>query len=195
MNTQNNAQRVNTLADVLKAFRRERPSKRRTVSRGRSPSLFGNAKVKGRITARLRDKATGEILEEREEENTLSTFFFYYLLYWNTNCSTMEISIQNNPNEYNALENGRPSSIVGTFSQAAASSFSWGTMTRTYSTTFDAPTQNRIIRWIGFNQGTYTTGNLKVARYVMTGKTLSVPITQTTTQTLEIVYRLTFVRA
>jgi hypothetical protein len=194
MNTQSNTAPARTLKDVLLGYRRAKADKRGRT-RERTPSLYGRAKIKGHITARLRNKETGKLEAEFEVENAVATFFFQYLLYWDYNATNNAITILNSPGPFSTLEASKPGSIVGTYSQSISASIDAPNRTHTFSTTFDAPTQDRTVRWIGLTKGSYTSNNFRAAEYIMTGKTLSVPIVQTTTQTLEIVYRLTYVRA
>lgn len=80
---------------------------------------------------------------------------------------------------------------------SVAASFSSTTLTMTWTAVFSQPSGNRTFRYIGmrWNSAAGTQDNGRSSSYIMAMSKLTSNVSQTTSQTLEAVYRVSFSRA
>jgi hypothetical protein len=146
--------------------------------------------ISGEFFLTARDARSGEVEWEHHDKNLITDFGrrCWFETKWH------QATIAFAPSTETPLT-GRysiPSDSAQTFSSAALSPSNNGvTHTKTFSTTYIAPGSNRTLATIvlGRYTGAVAMGNMGLAQ-VMAFALLTPPKTQTTTQTLEVVYKV-----
>jgi hypothetical protein len=151
--------------------------------------VFGlGFQLEGHINAVCKDMGSEEVVWQIDQPNIITDLgrrFWMNIAFGHQFIATSPSSDTPNLSRYTLCDNGSANSSQSTSQIAPTNNPS--TLTKTFSTSFSAPTANRTIGTIGLGQ--YT--NLHGLGLIVCYSLISPPKTQTTTQTLEITYRLT----
>lgn len=176
--------------EAEKFLNRLRPSPENLNAR-RSIIFPGSLEIKGEFFMTCRDASSGEIEWEHSQENLLTD---YGRRYWMENrlnsvqlgfCPSIEVP---NSGRYSISTNGSANASFASGNITPTNSPA--TNTKTISTTFGTPSSNRTLGTIfiarSFNVIPAELGVLNVVAFSV----LTPPKTQSTTQTLEVVYKI-----
>lgn len=156
-------------------------------------------KVTGIVDAVLRNE-DGSIADHRHQKNMITDFFrIFFVYYTNAGASIAPnyVFLNHNSEPMHPKRTAMRNVLPGTFAMNLSPSFDGPNRIWTYSTVFVAPPSTRIFQTIGLSKSisTGTQNNVKAGpQGIFAATVLSSPITQTTSQTLEVNYRLAFQR-
>jgi len=160
----------------------------------------GPPKIDGIVDVFLRDAKTGEILEHQHKRN-LITEYHRILLGPNSDYTptAMYVFINENSEAMHPKRTSMRTTLPGVWAMTNTPTIDGPNRIWTYQVVFAAPPSQRVIRTIGLARGIHTINgytNLKNGIQAINAATvLSSPITQTTSATLEVSYRLAIQRS
>ncbi len=152
--------------------------------------------VEGIVDVVLKNE-DGSIADHVHQKNMVLEF--YRMLFYGTDIdlSTMYLFIGSNSEPMHPKRNSFRNLIPSPFSVNLAPTFDGPNRLWTYFNTFSAPAANRTFRTVGLGKNSTGATNSNANRgivQVCAATVLGTPITQTTSQTLEVTYRLAFQR-
>lgn len=153
--------------------------------------------VSGHVTATLRDIATGRIKQQVSQHNLITAAYFQLLYYGDLAWTPLHIVISNDAEDPHYNAHVSFSTFQDTASESCARSLDYANKVATFSYSFVGVTApGRTVSWVGLAFGTvypyYT--YCKTHTPVFACVKLNSSVYQTPTDSLEIVYRLNFVR-
>lgn len=160
-------------------------------ARGRAPVRevhlgFGLA-LKGSAEMRCREEKTGELVWEEKLDNIITDAGrrFWFDTYFGT--MTLATYISSEPLDYRRYSiNGPADGTSLPVTAAQVPVVDGGLLTKTWSTTFAAPGSTRLLGMVSLSASNARVGTDSVYAYLL----LSPTKTQSTTQTLELVYKV-----
>ena len=160
--------------------------------RGQSgPPVF-----EGTVEAVLRD-ADGGVVQRVCQKNLVTEYFRALLTKVDIEINGQYVFINETTEQMHVKRNAMRTTLPGVWQMAVTPTLDGPNRIWTYQTTFAAPPAERTIRVIGLTRQVETTGftNVKVGPLAICAATsLSTPIVQPTSSTLEVSYRLAIQR-
>lgn len=147
--------------------------------------------VKGSFGITCRDAKSGEVAWAHEQDNLITDIgrFAFLDLGWNNVRIGFAPSTETPAVQRNSIPcDGSQTVVSGNLGNGTVTP---STYTKTWSTTYGVPAANRTLGtlFIGYYSGTIIDGNMGVV-YCWAYTLLTPPKTQTTTQTIELVYKM-----
>jgi hypothetical protein len=154
--------------------------------------------IVGIVDAVLRNE-DGSIADHRHQKNMITDFFRIFFVYFNSGgqISQNYVFLNQNTEAMHPKRTAMRNLLPGTFANSVSPIIDGDNRIWTYSTVFTAPPSTRIFQTIGLAKSTNTDtqNNVKAGpQGIFAATVLSSQVTQTTSQTLEINYRLAFQR-
>lgn len=146
--------------------------------------------IKGWAEIKCREEKTGELVWEQTVDNIITDYGrrFWYETAWHA--APMGTFINTEQPDFRRMSlNGPGDATSVALSGSLTPSIDTGTGIKTYSTTFGLPGSTRLIGTVALaNASSANTGLYGIFSYLL----LNPPKTQSTTQTLELVYKVSF---
>jgi len=151
----------------------------------------------GEVSITVRDVKTDKIVQQIKQKNLITRTYWERRTYYGYVLSTPNILVSNDDDQMFF----RKTIIRNTFSSIGSKvsntiEVNNTSKTWTFRVNYDTPpTTDRTIYWVGLGDyGEGVLGNCRSSQWILAGTKLSSAITQTTSQTLAIVYRIALVR-
>jgi len=139
----------------------------------------------------------GSIAEHVHKRNMITDAFRPQFVYNNRTLNTKYVFINENSEPMHPKRTAMRTVLPGTFVMSTTASMNGANRLWTYSVVFAVPPSNRTFQTVGLTE-TVDTGGYTGVRAgpsnIIAATVLGAPITQLTTQTLEVAYRLAFQR-
>lgn len=153
--------------------------------------------ISGHVTATLRDIATGRVKQQVSQNNLILASYFQFLYFGDQSLTPLYIVISNDAEDPNYYAHMSFSTFQDTESASCTRSLDYANKIYTYSYSFVGVTApGRTVSWVGLaNELVNTYNTYCKAHYpIFACVKLNSSVYQTPTDSLEIVYRLNFVR-
>jgi hypothetical protein len=159
-------------------------------------STLQTPKVRGIVDVVLRNP-DGSIADHVHKENMVTDLYRMEFVFRDYIMDTQYLFIHENNRPMHIKRTAMRTVMPGTFDMSVTASKDGPNRLWTYSTVFAAPPSNRTFQTVGLSEyhetGAYTNVH-PGPKAILAATVLGAPLTQLTTQTLEVTYRLAFQR-